>query len=136
MLDNSHQIVTGVVLLSVIGIAYGGTFLLRVFRGGVPTNDLQKSFFRAGHAHAGVLVILGLLVMLLTELNEVPQPWSALSGLVLIAAVFMPAGFFLSVIGSDPQRPNAFIGVLWLGAALLTVGLAAAGFGLIAAGTS
>jgi len=136
MLDNVHQIITGVVLLSVIGIAYGGTFLLRVFRGGVPTNDLQKSFFRAGHAHAGVLVILGLLVLLLTELNEVSQPWSALSSLVLFAAVFMPAGFFLSVIGSDPQRPNAFIGVLWFGAALLTAGLAAAGIGLVAAGTS
>ena len=136
MLDNTHQIITGVVLLSVIGIAYGGTFLLRVFRGGVPTNELQKSFFRAGHAHAGVLVILGLLVLLLTQLNEVSQPWSALSLLVLFAAIFMPAGFFLSVIGSDPQRPNAFIGVLWFGAALLTVGLAAAGIGLIAAGTN
>ena len=136
MLDNVHQIVTGVVLLSVIGIAYGGTFLLRVFRGGVPTNDLQKSFFRAGHAHAGVLVILGLLVLLLTELNEVSQPWSTLSFLVLVAAILMPAGFFLSVIGADPQRPNAFIAVLWLGAAVLTVGLASAGIGLIAAGTS
>jgi hypothetical protein len=36
MLDNAHQIVAGVVLLSVIGIAYGGTFLLRVFQNGVP----------------------------------------------------------------------------------------------------
>ena len=52
MLDTLHQIVAGVVLLTVIGIAYGGTFLLRVTRGGVPANDLQKSFFRAGHAHA------------------------------------------------------------------------------------
>ena len=136
MLDDRLRIVAGVVLLSVIGIAYGGTFLLRVVRGGVPANGLQKSFFRAGHAHAGVLVILGLLVMLLTELNEVSQPWSALSFLVLAAAIFMPAGFFLSVIGSDPQRPNAFIGVLWFGAALLTVGLAASGIGLIAAGTN
>src|SRR5690606_20648789 len=50
----------GIVLLTVVAIAYGGTFLLRVVRGSVPTNDLQKSFFRAGHAHAGVLVILGL----------------------------------------------------------------------------
>ena len=36
MLDNPFQIVTGVVLLTVIGIAYGGTFLLRVVRGAVP----------------------------------------------------------------------------------------------------
>ncbi len=134
MLDNTVQIVAGVVLLTVIGIAYGGTFLLRVFRGNVPTNDLQKSFFRAGHAHAGVLVILGLLTLLYMQLNEVGQPWSALSSGVLLAAIFMPAGFFLSVIGTDPQRPNSFIGVLWFGAACLTVGLASTGIGLIAAG--
>jgi hypothetical protein len=43
ILDNAHQVVFGVVLLSVIGTAYGGTFLLRVFRNGVPTDKLQKS---------------------------------------------------------------------------------------------
>jgi hypothetical protein len=134
MLDDTQQVVAGVVLLSVIGIAYGGTFLLRVFRGTVPTNDLQKSFFRAGHAHAGVLVILGLLVLLYVRLNDVGEPWSTLSSGVLIAAILMPAGFFLSVVGRDPQRPNGFIGVLWAGAAALTVGLASAGIGLIAAG--
>jgi len=136
MLDNVHQIVAGVVLLTVIGIAYGGTFLLRVVRGSQPANDLQKSFFRAGHAHAGVLVILGLLVLLLTQLNEVGQPWETLSFGVLLAAILMPAGFFVSVIGRDPQRPNQLIAVLWIGAACLAVGLASAGIGLIAAGTN
>ena len=136
MLDDIHQIVVGVVLLSVIGIAYGGTFLLRVVRGGVPANDLQTSFFRAGHAHAGVLVILGLLVMIMTELNDVGRPWAALSSGVLVAAILMPAGFFLSVVGRDPQSPNRLIALLWLGAAALTVGLAGAGVGLIAAGAS
>jgi hypothetical protein len=136
MLDNHFQIVAGIVLLSVIGIAYGGTFMLRVVRHGVPANDLQKSFFRAGHAHAGVLVILGLVVMMLTQLNQVGQPWSALSFGVLFAAIFMPAGFFVSVIGKDPQRPNGLIALLWAGAALLGIGLLSAGIGLIAAGTN
>ena len=136
MLDNAHQIVAGVVLLTVVGIAYGGTFMLRVVRGGVPANGLQTSFFRAGHAHAGVLVILGLLVMLLTQLNGVAQPWSTLSFGVLVAAILMPAGFFLSVIGTEPQRPNGLIALLWAGAACLGIGLITAGIGLIAAGTS
>jgi hypothetical protein len=136
MLDNAHQIEAGIVLLTVIGIAYGGTFLLRVVRGGVPANALQQSFFRAGHAHAGVLVILGLFVTMVTQLNDVGQPWSTLSSGVLIAAIFMPAGFFLSVTGTDPQRPNGLIALLWIGAASLGVGLLAAGIGLIAAGTN
>ena len=136
MLDDVHQIITGIVLLTVVGIAYGGTFMLRVVRGGQPANDLQKTFFRAGHAHAGVLVILGLLVMLLTQLNDVGQPWETCAFGVLFAAILMPAGFFVSVIGRDPQRPNQLIMLLWIGAAGLAVGLLAAGIGLIAAGTS
>jgi hypothetical protein len=136
MLDNAYQIIAGVVLLSVIGIAYGGTFLLKVTRGGVAANGLQKTFFRAGHAHAGVLVILGLLVLLLTQLNDVGQPWSTLSFGVLVAAILMPAGFFGSVIGRDPQTPNRLIVLLWTGAGCLAIGLAAAGIGLIAAGAS
>jgi hypothetical protein len=136
MLDNIHQVVAGVVLLTVIGIAFGGTFVLRVTRGSVPANDLQRRFYRAGHAHAGVLVILGLVVMLLTELNDVGQPWSSLSFGVLVAAIFMPAGFFVSVTGTDPEAPNGLIALLWFGAACLVVGLVAAGIGLIAAGTN
>ena len=134
-MSSGTLVTAGVVLLTVIGIAYGGTFLLRVFSGGVPTNDLQKSFFRAGHAHAGVLVILGLLVQVYLAEPGVPGWSMRLAYLILFAAILMPAGFFLSVIGRDPQRPNGLKALIWLGAASLTVGLASAGIGLIAAGT-
>ena len=134
MLDNAHQITAGAILLSVIGIAYGGTFLLRVTRGSVPANELQQRFYRAGHAHAGVLVILGLLVMLLTQTDDIDGLWQTLSSGVLIAAILMPAGFFLSVLGRDPQQPSKLIALLWAGAASLVVGLGAAGLGLILAG--
>ena len=70
----------GIVLLTVAGIAYGGSFLLRVVSGRFAANDLQKTYFRAGHAHAGVLVILGLLVAVILRDADVPA-WSArLSG--------------------------------------------------------
>ena len=131
MLSSAHQVTAGVVLLAVVTIAYGGTFVLRVVRGDVPANDLQRSFYRAGHAHAGVLVVLGLLVLLLVDGQAVSQPWSGLSAGVLWSAVLIPAGFFLSVLGRDPQRPGPLLLLLWLGAATLTVGLVAAGLGLI-----
>jgi hypothetical protein len=134
MLGNAQQILAGAVLLSMIGIAYGGTFLLQVSRGSVPANELQQRFYRAGHAHAGVLVILGLLVLLLTRLNDVAGLWQTLSSGVLLAAILMPAGFFLSVLGRDPQRPGKLIALLWAGAAFLVVGLGSAGLGLILAG--
>jgi len=129
------MITAGGVLLAVVAIAYGGTFMLRVHAGNPPTNDLQKAFFRAGHAHAGVLVILGLVIKILTSSEGVPALAEQFSSGVLYAAILMPAGFFLSVVGQDPQKPNRFIALLWIGAASLTVGVVSAGVGLIMAGT-
>jgi hypothetical protein len=129
------MITAGGVLLAVVAIAYGGTFMLRVHAGNPPTNDLQKAFFRAGHAHAGVLVILGLVIKILTSYEGVPALAKQLSSGVLYAAILMPAGLFLSVVGRDPQKPNRLIALLWIGAVSLTVGVVSAGIGLIMAGT-
>jgi len=131
LLSTSTATLGGIVLLTVVAIAFGGTFLLRVLGGGVPANDLQKSFFRAGHAHAGVLVILGVVVALFVDLAGVTDPAAPLSRLVLLAAILMPAGFFLSVVGHDPRRPNRLYVLIWLGAASLVTGVVAAGVGLL-----
>jgi hypothetical protein len=133
-LDLADRITAGAVLLTVVAIAYGGTVMLRVVSGRMPTNDLQKTFFRAGHAHAGVLVILGLVVLMLTSAPGVPGWADILSSGVLWAAILMPAGFFLSVIGRDPARPNRLRFLIWVGAAALTIGVVAAGLGLVLAG--
>ena len=37
-------------------------------------------------------------------------------------------------VGRDPQRPNRFILLLWIGVAVLTAALITAGIGLIAGG--
>lgn len=130
----SALISSGVILLTVVGIAYGGTFLLRVVNGAFPANELQRSYFRAGHAHAGVLVILGLVVRLLLDQPTVPDWGRAMGDLVLLAAILIPAGFFLSVVGRDPQAPNRLKALIYLGAASLVVGLVAAGSALIVGG--
>lgn len=86
-MPTSTLLTCGIVLLTVVAIAYGGTFLLRVRAGDVATNELQRASFRAGHAHAGVLVILGLVVQILTAQPGVPA-WSATIGSgVLWAAI-------------------------------------------------
>ena len=133
-MSTSQTITAGVVLLTVIGIAYGGSFLLRVLSRTVPANDLQRSYFRAGHAHAGVLVILGLVVMLLMAVAGVTGLFATLSMGVLWAAILMPAGFFLSVVGRDPEKPNGLRYLIYAGGFVLVVGVGSAGIGLIAAG--
>jgi hypothetical protein len=135
-MDDTMLFSTGVVLLTVVAVAWGGTFLLRIVGGGADANELQRSYFRAGHAHAGVLIILGLLIRVLLTFGDVPD-WSVqLSGGVLIAAILMPAGFFLSVAGRDVRSPNRLRWLIPAGGVALVVGLVAAGAGLIIAGAA
>ena len=130
-------IVVGVTVLTVVGIAAGGVFLLRIGTGRRGANDLQKSFFRAGHAHAGVLVSLGILLATLTAVVEASPVWAAAGAIaVLASAIFIPAGFFLSVLGRDPARPGPLVASVWIGAASLVAGLTISGITVIGAGVS
>jgi len=128
-------IALGVTVLTVVGVAFGGTFMLRVVTGKQGANALQKTMFRAGHAHAGVLVILGLALASLTKTTDVSSGWAAAGTIIVLsAAIFMPLGFFLSVLGTDPQKPNRMIASVWVGAACLVTGLVITGIAVIAAG--
>lgn len=133
-LSPAAQTTAGVVILAAMTVVTGGHFLTRVVRGRVPATDFQVSFFRAGHAHAGVLIILGLICVLLTEATGLTGGWQwlARSG-VLVAAILMPAGFFLSAAGPGRTEPNRLIALLWIGAAFLLAGLATLGIGLLTA---
>ncbi|HXD27891.1 MAG TPA: hypothetical protein VN621_03930 [Arthrobacter sp.] len=64
---------------------------------------------------------------------EVAAPFDYAADGVLFAAILMPAGFFLSVVGRNPEKPNGFVVLLWVGAVLLALSLVAGGLGLILA---
>ena len=137
MMDPVLTIVVGVTVLTVVGIASGGAFLLRILTGHQGANALQKSFFRAGHAHAGVLVTLGILLATLTAVVDASPGWAAGGAIaVLVAAIFIPAGFFLSVLGTDPAKPGPMVASIWLGAVCLVAGLVISGVTVISAGVS
>jgi hypothetical protein len=130
-------VLIGILLLALVTVESGGVFLTRVVRGAVPANALQTGFFRAGHAHAAVLLVLSIAILGVIDNAELPPVLDVLArDGVPIAAILMPAGFFLSVLGRDPQKPNRLIVLLWIGAVSLTVGLLSAGIGLLIAGVS
>jgi hypothetical protein len=133
-LSTESRLIAGAVLVTIVTIEVGGWFLTKIARGDVPMTDFQRSFARAGHGHAGVLVILGLVGLLYadaTGLSGVPL-WIARVG-VPIAAVLMSAGFFASSAGRGTTGPNRFIWVLWLGALFLAAGVLSLGIGLLTA---
>jgi hypothetical protein len=130
-------ILIGILLLALVTVESGGYFLTRVVRGKVPANRLQQNFFRAGHAHAAVLLVLSIAILAVISYAALDGFWMQLARLgVPIAAILMPAGFFLSVLGRDPQRPNRLIVLLWLGVVSLTAALITAGIGLIMGGVA
>ena len=134
-LSDPSRILAGIVLLTIVTIEIGGAFLLQIARGKVPMTDFQKSFARAGHAHAGMLVTLGLVCLVLADATGLGgvAGWVARAG-VPWAAIFMSAGFFLSSAGRDVHRPNRLIALLWIGAAGLAAGTLTLGVGLLTAG--
>ena len=130
-------ILIGILLLALVTVESGGYFLTRVVRGHVPANRLQTSFFRAGHAHAAVLLVLSIAILAVISHAALDGFWLWLARTgVPIAAILMPAGFFLSVLGKDPERPSRLIWLLWIGVASLTAALITAGIGLIAGGVA
>lgn len=127
---------TGILLLALVTVESGGYFLTKVGRGSVPANTLQKNFFRAGHAHAAVLLVLSIAILGVIDNAGLTGFWEWLAKAgTPVAAILMPAGFFLSVLGRDPKRPNGLLALLWIGAAVLTTGLIVGGVGLISATT-
>jgi hypothetical protein len=132
VLSDAARSTAGIVLLTVVTIAFGGTVLLRVVAGAIPMTDFQRTFARAGHAHAGVLVTLGLVCLVLAESADLSGfvGWVARTG-VLVAAILMSAGFFLSSAGEGRTRPNGLIVLVWAGAVALTAGVVSLGVGLL-----
>ena len=125
----------GVLLLSLLAVEWGGSFLLRVAQGDVEATDLQRRLYRAGHAHAGVLVTLGLLTVLFTEATGLTGLLGqvARSG-VPVAAILMSGGFFLAAGGRGRTRARpAGLVLVALGALCLAAGAGTLGVALLVA---
>ena len=131
-LTDAARVTAGIVLLAIVTIESGGAFMVAVVTGRAPATDFQRRFFRAGHAHAGVLVVLGLVCLLLGEATDLggPARWLAQTG-VLIAAVVMPMGFFFSAMGRERTAPSRWVVLLPVGAAVLAAGVVTLGVGLL-----
>jgi hypothetical protein len=70
------RFLSGIILVTVPTIQYGGYFLLTSLMdksSGYMDNPLRQNFFRAGHAHAGVIVILSLVCQMLADAAVSPH---------------------------------------------------------------
>ena len=127
--------IAGIVLILVPAVAFGGASLLSMILGQVPgylDNAVRQDLWRAGHAHAGMMVVLSLVLLRYVDEAGLAGAWLWLGRLgVPIAALLMPAGFFLSVLSPDATAPNALIGLVFAGGLFLIGGVLVVGIGLI-----
>lgn len=125
----------GVLLIVVPTIEFGGVSLLGFIRKRTPgylDNPVRQNLFRAGHAHAGVLVILALVGLLYVDRADLSSGVKDLVRTLLVAPpILMPAGMFFSVASPRATTPNRLIWLVYLGAASLAVGAVTLGVGLL-----
>ncbi len=126
---------SGIILITIPTIQYGGYFLLTSLMsksGGYIENPLRQNFFRAGHAHAGVIVILSLVCQILADSAVLPSPlvWVVRIG-VPLSAILISAGFFFSMLPPAATKPSGAVGLIYVGAVILAIAVIALGIGLI-----
>ncbi|HSY33045.1 MAG TPA: hypothetical protein VLA42_13745 [Verrucomicrobiae bacterium] len=129
------RLMSGIILITVPTIQYGGYFLLTSLvnkASGYMDNPLRQNFFRAGHAHAGVIVILSLVCQVLADSAVLPAPfvWLVRIGLPL-SALLISAGFFFSMLPPTATQPSGAISLIYVGAVILAVSVLTLGVGLI-----
>src|SRR6516164_11478199 len=129
MMSPDTRLMFGLSLILVPTIVYGGLTVL-----GVVTNRLmgspgppnltatQVAFYRAGHAHAGVLTLLAMLLQIAVDYAAIPSVlvWPVRVG--TIAASILVSGGFFAVAHARSLRVVLYTGAVLVAATTLTVG--------------
>ncbi len=115
-------------------VVFGGVSLLTMLISdvdGYRDNPLRQDLWRAGHAHAAVLLVLSLVFLRYVDEAQLSDRVKSLTrSSVPIAAIMLPVAFFLSVLSPDATEPNALIYLAYVGAVILVAGMLSLGIGL------
>ena len=114
-------------------VMFGGFSLLRLLTKGRTLTPFQVTCFRAGHAHAGVLLLMSLLYYrYLAETTYSENSTLSLCVMLVVGILAQSGGFFLHMmIGREGERSLGTL-LTFFGAALLAVTTLALAFGLAA----
>ena len=137
-MSRETRIFAGILLVVLPTVMFGGLSLLRFLITNSPgyvDNPLRHDLFRAGHAHAGVYLVLSLVMLRYVDEAALSSSWKWLARVgAPIAAILIPAAFFLSVASPEASEPNALINLAYIGAVFLAGAVLTLGVGLIRAG--
>lgn len=134
-MSRESRILAGILLVVFPSVMYGGLTLLMALTRNVPgynDNPLRHDLWRAGHAHAGVYLVLSLVMLRYVDETALSPFWKWLARAgAPIAAILIPAAFFLSVASPAAKEPNGLMNLAYVGAVFLAGALLSLGIGLI-----
>ena len=136
-MSNEGLRTAGILLVVYPTVVFGGASLLWHWitrRTAYYDHALRRSMWRAGHAHAGVLLLLSLVAIMLVDHAELGDGWKqVVRAAIPAAALLLPIAFFLSIARPDAERPTRLVNLAYVGAVTLTIGMLTLGVGLLRA---
>jgi hypothetical protein len=134
-MSHASRRLAGILLVLYPTVIFGGVSLLSMLinaGSGYIDNPVRQDLWRAGHAHAAVLLLLSLVVLRYVDEANLSDGWKAVARhAVPLAAILLPVAFFLSVLPADATEPNGLIYLAFVGAVSLVVGLFTLGVGFL-----
>jgi hypothetical protein len=127
----------GIILVVFPTVVFGGASLLWHWitrQTSYYANPTRQRLWAAGHAHAGVLLVLSLVALLLVDQTGLSSGWrQVVRSTIPASAILVPAAFFLSMVNPEAERPNRLINLAYVGAVSVSVGTLVLGVGLLQA---
>ena len=128
------RVFVAILLFSMVTIEFGGRFLLSIHqrKQQVDPKSTQIALFRAGHAHAGVLVLLALIVMPYIDLLTAGSTVKMLLRIGFGAApIIISAGFFAAGGTAKDDKPGSPVAIVLAAGAVLAASLVGLGVELL-----
>ncbi len=130
----STKPLAAIVLFSLVTVEFGGWSLLGLLTSRDRLTPFEEQFFRAGHGHAGVLLILALVYLLLMDRAGFTGRSQLWLGITLLAGILLQSGgFFVHMLVGAEETASAGTWLTRSGAVLLAVALISLGVGLLRA---
>jgi len=107
-----------------VTVMAGGGSLLMLLTGGGELTDHEEQFFRAGHAHAGVLSAIGIIYANALGRTTLPARRQVQAWVIYLAGVLLQSGgMFVHMLIGEPGERSAGTWMTAFGGLLIAVGV-------------
>lgn len=134
-MSDATRVMVALAFISLPTIAFGGYFLLSILRRSAGTagiTSVQRDYFRAGHAHAGVLVLVAIVGQLVLDSSRFSDSavWALRLGL-FVSPMLISAGFFGGAPRTAKGAASPLVKLIPVGAIVLSLSTIGVGVSLL-----